>query len=160
MSNYDIDLIKALQQNEKPFGLMSEEMQAKAKEIGVTEFSVYLNSIDGWDSNTSYHSSFDDHMAYHLRPDYEAKPEIVEYPYTTRLKDEDFRVEGYIYRDGQFHHLSDIPDGYLPSGFKYADGNVHLTSIWHNGPREMDCKHILTGAAEVLTPIAVLFKEV
>ena len=33
MSNYDIDLIKALKDNEKPFGLMSEAMQAKAREI-------------------------------------------------------------------------------------------------------------------------------
>ncbi|KKN77257.1 hypothetical protein LCGC14_0362350 [marine sediment metagenome] len=37
-----MDIIKALKENEKPFGLMSEELQAKTKEMGRGCFQLFM----------------------------------------------------------------------------------------------------------------------
>ena len=69
------DLIKALKENEKPFGLMSEEMQDKAKKIGKdTKFERFYASQ--W--NVVNGELFSTNATYRLHPDYEEKPEIVE----------------------------------------------------------------------------------
>lgn len=66
-----MNIIKALQQNEKPFGLMSEEMRAKAKGIGPLEFEVYLHKGDWYEVCGDRSYRFEDFVTYRLRPDYE-----------------------------------------------------------------------------------------
>lgn len=71
------NVIQQLKDNEKPFGLMSKEMQDKANAIGFHgNFRLYLHP--GWggiiDNPTYGHSWM---ITYRLRLDYEAKPEIV-----------------------------------------------------------------------------------
>ena len=68
------NLIQQLKDNEKPFGLMSEEMQVKANEIGCTEFDYYGTNV--WESYPS--GDFYNDQACRLRADYEDEPEIVE----------------------------------------------------------------------------------
>jgi len=63
-----MDITKALKDNEKPFGLMSEEMQAKAMGIHKTEFVYY--DKEGWMPCTS-DSQWCNDATYRLRPDYE-----------------------------------------------------------------------------------------
>lgn len=75
-----MDIIKALKDNCKPFGLMPEEMQAKAQDIGQQEFKMYMK--DGTWSTCGGYDNFGSKIVtdqtYRLRPDYEEKPEIVE----------------------------------------------------------------------------------
>ena len=62
------EIIKALKKNDKPFGLMSEEMQARAKEIGIQHFAVYESRkwCDGLADNETHYSDY----TYRLRSDY------------------------------------------------------------------------------------------
>ena len=66
------DLIQALKKNEEPFGLMSEEMQAKAREIN-KGFEVCLQG--GW-AECGITGDFSAEMAYRLRADYAEEPEV------------------------------------------------------------------------------------
>jgi len=68
------NLIQQLKDNEKPFGLMSEEMQEKAKEMPWKHFQVwgYVGSEDKWIMPGS--DTFRSHFTYRLRPDYEDEP--------------------------------------------------------------------------------------
>ena len=153
------ELIQALKDNEKPFGLMSKEMQAKAGEMDSKEFELWVGSARWCPILSERHLSCN--FAYRLRLDYEAKPEpeVVEFPFATKLINEDYYVQGYIHDDGQFHRLFEIPDGYVPSGFKYEDGTMHLTSTWYSGPRDMSAKEFFNSGNTVLTPTYVLFKK-
>lgn len=75
MSNYDIDLIRALKQNEKPFGRMSDGKQIKAIRIGYLQFVIYCPD-EKW--RTPSQDGFAADHTYRLRSDYEEEPEIVE----------------------------------------------------------------------------------
>ena len=84
-----MDIIKALQQNKEPFGLMStdeftnEEMQAKAKSIGKNDaFEILRESLDDsskvyWCelNQETYNDAFGGDTTYRLRPNYEAPEE-------------------------------------------------------------------------------------
>ena len=66
------NIIQQLKDNEKPFGLMSEEMQEKANEIGCTEFDYYGTCV--WESYLA--GDFYNDQACRLRSDYAEEPEI------------------------------------------------------------------------------------
>ncbi len=70
-----MNIIQQLKDNEKPFGLMSEEMQAKALEIGNDNFHYY-DSDGKWVPYPS--GDFYTDQACCLRDTYEEEPEIVE----------------------------------------------------------------------------------
>jgi hypothetical protein len=74
------DLIQALKSNKYPFGLMAEEMQEKAREIGELEFECYENNKDNeWESLARFNEyNFSQELTYRLRPDYVEKPKVVE----------------------------------------------------------------------------------
>lgn len=67
-----MDIIEALKQNEKPFGLMSAEMQAKAEEIKLVNF---LRRFGGtwYPAKTDF---FGTDLTYCLHPDYTEEPKI------------------------------------------------------------------------------------
>jgi len=75
------EIIQALKDNDVAFGLMPFEMQVKAKEIGQSEFSMYMKN-NTWmrcgHVNNFYDSIVTD-QTYRLRLDYEA-PEAPEAP--------------------------------------------------------------------------------
>jgi len=67
-------------ENEKPFGLMSKEMQDKANDIEVGAFQIY-NCLPqpkaAWE--TVLNGRFQLGNVYRLRPDYEQEPEVVKH---------------------------------------------------------------------------------
>ena len=77
----DKEIIQALKDNDVAFGLMPSEMQVIAKEIGQSEFSMYMKD-NTWmrcgHVNNFYDSIVTD-QTYRLSPEYEApEPEVVE----------------------------------------------------------------------------------
>lgn len=71
-------VIEQLKKNKRPFGLMTEEMQEKARDIGHTSFKVFCTNLE-WQFRGPT-DEFVNCYTYRLRPDYkeEQKPEIVE----------------------------------------------------------------------------------
>ncbi len=69
------NLIQQLKDNEKPFGLMSTEMQEKAKAIGFPgNFRTYIwPNFGGIITNLEY--GYSGHLTYRLRSDYEEASE-------------------------------------------------------------------------------------
>lgn len=77
----DEETIQALKENEKPFGLMSQEMQEKAREIqstydGTTLFDYYAGDGE-WRGASTPDWDRDIITAYRLRSDYTEEPEKV-----------------------------------------------------------------------------------
>lgn len=64
----DKSIIERLKKNQRPFGLMDEEMREKAKEIRKKEFSYFIDNH--WNSAVP-EIGFASHKAYRLRDDYE-----------------------------------------------------------------------------------------
>ena len=76
-----MDIIQQLKDNERPFGLMSKEMQEKAREIGKrTNFETYcgIKSKPPWLPIIGDSEEFIEEFTYRLHPDYKEEPEIVE----------------------------------------------------------------------------------
>ena len=154
-----MDVIKALKENEKPFGLMSEEMQAKAKFIGTHHFSC-------WNKNwfTVRDQGFSVYMAYKLDPDYrhdyEEKPEIVE----CEVIQQRFETEPIKFRGPsgptRLSKAADNPDFI---GFKYEDGTIdtHIRVYkGEDGVNWTSCKNMeLLLKCKVLTPTKVLVRR-
>ncbi len=65
-----MNLIQELKENERPFGLMSEEMQEKAREIGAEKFIKFHG--EGFGTNNGH---LEQVFTYRVRPDYAEKPE-------------------------------------------------------------------------------------
>ncbi len=123
------NVIKQLKKNEKPFGLMSEEMQEKANAMDKSngqDFQVFQRG--GWKNNHLNNGGYNPTLAYRLRPDYAEKPEIVEC---------EIRKEGaigdFIYkrtptaeRVSYLHHAGNKPDFI---GFKFEDGLIRAAPL-------------------------------
>ena len=161
-SNYDIDLIKALQKNEKPFGLMSEKMQAKAKELGKNGYFSCFDERD-WTfiKADTYPFIFKAGITYQLRSEYEEpKPEMVE----CKVNPPDSNGQMWVQRED--NHTMDFGScvGHKDFiGFKYEGSDDIINSprmYLFNGKmyHEIMAEHIRSGKAKVLTPTAVLFQ--
>ena len=72
--NVDKKTIQALKENKEAFGLMSEEMQEAAREIGREDFLAYCDIASFESVKVAPEDHFDMSTAYRLRPDYE--PEL------------------------------------------------------------------------------------
>jgi hypothetical protein len=73
-----MDIIEALKENEKPFGLMSKEMQDETEEIGKINFLVSIANNGGeWVSTAPGNKSLCPSDVYSLRSDYKEEPEVV-----------------------------------------------------------------------------------
>ena len=122
------EIIQALKNNRYPFGMWDKPecygtelggaMQAKAKEIG--KFDIWTgNGTHGYSGETAI-GRFNPAFTYRLRPDYEEKPEIVEWPIFQ--KDGELRYARHLAdHDEQGHSLvlaMTKPDSI---GFKYED---------------------------------------
>ncbi len=71
-----MNIIEQLKANEKPFGLMSEGMQAKAREIGQPEFEMYMkdNTWMRCGVCNNFHCKKVTDQTYRLRDGYAEKP--------------------------------------------------------------------------------------
>jgi hypothetical protein len=152
-----VDIIKQLKSNEKPFGLMSKEMQEKAREIGKSDLKVFAHG--GWAAADPTESHFNVQIAYRLRPDYEesgvAKCEVDDtvpgmsgknlgviwgsksYKLSECVNDPNFI--GFLYESGRMSPLPRL----------YSDE----TSAWFIHEKQDVEKY------EVLTPTHVLFER-
>lgn len=149
----DKELIQALKDNKKPFGLMSEEMQAKAASIDKTGMFLVYHVTGVWEERTPVLHYRD--CTYRLRPDYEEDGEVVKCE--VELHNKQLK---YGPRDGgwyRLHKVSTDPDfiGFLyegdssayPIARKYRDRDTGFAyDRWKEG-------------REVLTPTHVLFRK-
>lgn len=165
-----MSIIDDLKANEKPFGLMSEEMQDKAKEIGPNEFLHYLGdslSEVSWDRLEPTLTDFDAFVTSKLRPDYAPKPETVECEVyveecngnicpTIMFKTDSGGDKGW--------YLHEAPDHPYFIGFKYDDGTtaVHARLYKCDETNQIFTSSVqdILNHYEVLTPTHVLFGKV
>ena len=119
------NIIQQLKDNEKPFGLMSEEMQEKASEIGRCANFKCLSGRT-WASCTSKANIFDYDRTYRLRPDYEDEPEIVECEIWADDGHLHFRHRLGGGLQHSIHQACDHPDFI---GFKFEDGQIWNSPI-------------------------------
>lgn len=166
----DKDTIQALKDNEKPFGLMTAEMQEKAKEIGHEHFECYENTKKHeWGPLSQFNEyRFGQEYTYRLRADYSEEPEIVECEVRLNPPGRDY----YCYdKGGNFSAQSLCKAVNDPDfiGFLYKDPRMACESKRSALPRlylnikERDTYcHIGSNAyddMEVLTPTHVLFRK-
>lgn len=159
-----MNVIKELKNNKSAFGLMSEEMQAKAKEFDLSGFLALVETGDeslcGW-IECSNSDTFELLSTYRLRPDYEEKDSVVKWEVYFCEKDFALKFRGNLAEN--FLHVAVDCKGFI--GFLYEDGKVtagprkykskandmyydYLPVRWHEA-----------GTAEVLTPTHVLFRS-
>ena len=155
------NLIELLKDNEKPFGLMSEEMQEKARKIGILgNFRQFVGP--GWGGiYKATGCNFHDIKTYRLRPDYTEEPAIVE----CEISKTDDGSLGYRRKCNGgcggsnllFRVLAD-PDFI---GFKFEDGIVTGLLIRYKMPHRMFSTFAYKNFAEieVLHATHVLFRR-
>lgn len=154
------EIIEALKQNEKPFGLMSKEMQdfvETHKEDGIW---LSFSQTGGWIriTNLMLYSN----CTYRLRPDYEEQPEVVKWPVDLHT---DKKLLCAWNPDGanisrSFEFCISLPDFI---GFLYEDGIISTSTRRYKQPDSMVvfCVHKDRYGMmkhEALTPTHVLFK--
>jgi hypothetical protein len=153
------DIIQALKDNEKPFGLMSEVMQAKAKEVGGELQKFALN---GWENLNRPNGQKMKFVTYRLRPDYEPEPEIVEcdeYPIKPNGQG-----KLYFHDPVEDYTVGTIADAANHSdfiGFKYEGNRISIMPRIYASENLYEdlIKADTLEKHEVLTPIAVLFRK-
>ncbi len=116
-------IIQQLKDNEKPFGLMSEEMQAKMRDVDATAFQRFSARDNGtWCDHDMTDRVFLYDVPYRLRPDYEDEPEIVECEIYQQSNDVYYNYHGMCHLNGAFGDPDFI-------GFKYENGQVEFSPI-------------------------------
>ncbi len=117
-------IIQQLKANEKPFILMSEEMQAKAIELKLSQFQYYGYIYRWYDMNESWDEKpFETLKVYRLRADYEEEPEIVE----IRIYNEG--NERYFEDEGEPCQMTSAINSKDFIGFKFEDGKTRSVPI-------------------------------
>lgn len=157
-----MDLIKELKQNEKAFGLMSEEMQAKALSIGrgtgAFQHIPYGSNKLEW-IETRGSPTFCYGCTYQLLPDYTEEPEMLECEVINDAGYLWFEIES----ESEKAALSCAPNYPDFIGFKYEDGRVMVEVRRYKG-KHNQCftDSVITerlDSYEVLTPTHVLFRS-
>jgi len=145
--------IKVLKENEKPFGLMDKELQAKAREIGKKEFRFLERGLSGW-YTCARDSVFGIENIFRLRPDYAEEPEVIELE-IKQDNERDWCVNGYTYTNAP---ALCPKEGYRFAGYKYEDGMYRLTPVGH---WEMDGSTKLDDLSKgILFPTHAVYKKV
>ena len=128
------NLIEQLKNNKYPFGLMSEEMQEKARQIGQNRFWKYLMSEDGEQCGfMDAKSDFDEYksLVYRLRPDYKDEPEIRE----MEISGNNSNCLCMYNDEGQnFGSIAKVHERADFIGFKFADGTVMGSPVKYSVP--------------------------
>jgi len=139
-----MDIIERLKKNEKPFGLMDEDLQDFTREIEKNNFKYYHYSAGGFCDfdNKNIGNVFLYNIVYQLKADYQPEPEIVECKVII-ADNKNFDNEiVYIQPDGQYILLplcTTDPSWY---GFKWSDETIMRADVncrfrkWLNGKLE------------------------
>ncbi len=124
------NILEQLMENEKPFGLMSAEMQEKAREIGakIEHFGCLATDKDEECWTGGIRGRFVFGLTYRLRPDYEEEPEIVaiEIYLCPPLKNYFVYDKGANFAAQTLCNAVNDPDFI---GFKFESGQVELSPI-------------------------------
>ncbi len=151
------DLIQQLKDNRYPFGLMSEEMRAKAKDMDIADFQFYT-SDRVWEDYPAGDFYYD--QATRLNPDYEEKQGIVECEVYTESNSV-HNLLMFKYDGDKGSYLNEAPDFPDFIGFKFEDGIVTAKPRRYKmdgvGSHGFGVESI--DSVEVLTPIAVLYRK-
>jgi hypothetical protein len=156
----DNKIIQALKDNEKPFGLMTEEMRSKATEIGRSHNFEYYNHDNTW-ILAAIHGDFDYNSTYRLRSDYQEKPEIIEckvVPYNQSAIGYETTPGGSVF--GLTHAFERA--NFL--GFKYDTGDItHAARMYKSIDNSYIC-HAISDDDSIdnflaVTPTHVLFRS-
>ncbi len=122
------NIIQQLKDNEKPFGLMSEEMRKRMRELAANSVLEFWNDHE-WDC--AMMPSFKGSTTYRLRADYEEKPEINECEISVGRNG----TLSYDRDDGitscSLGSASSYPDFI---GFKFEDGTVMGSPVKYSVP--------------------------
>ena len=122
--------IQALKDNEKPFGLMSEELQEQAEKLREikNKCSMEVYTEHGWvpwaNLNTMAGCA-----TYRLRPDYEEEPEIER----CEVLPQQYETEPIKFRGPAGPtclHKAPSRQGFI--GYEYEDGNVYPQPVMYN----------------------------
>ena len=153
-----MDIIKALKENEKPFSLMSEEMQAAVLEFKFADLEWYTyggTSNPHWETPSTGPTG-SRITSYRLRPDYEEEPEVVK----CEIKAD---KHGFLYVEmyGDIIYLNDACKYPSFIGFLYEDGSITaMPRIYEAGEAGTQCIfYPVMGEYDVLTPTHVLFRK-
>lgn len=153
------NILQQLKDNEKPFGLMSEEMQENIVELGKPWLELFSPENGGiWLAADTTNNMFCGTGTYRLRPDYAEEPEIVECvihdtPLGNRVYTGDGETEigiqaaarrrnfiGFKFEDGSWHDQSIKPVG--PDG-KLWSGNITVDDIVSGRVKVLHATHVL-----------------
>ena len=156
------NLIEQLKKNEKPFGLMSEEMQVKIKKIG-KENCEYYSTTNMWFEGIRI-SGFYNENTYRLRPDYAEKPEIEECEITLNPESNIWGYKCPCSGDPVNADLAHSCPGFRLIGFKFEDDPVIydspiIYSFKDDTFRDAHLEHLRSGEAKVLDASYVLFRR-
>ena len=147
-----MNIIQQLKKNEKPFGLMSEEMQKKAKAIGPVDFlilSIVGIAINWPKWNPFCGGDFVYKETYRLRADYEDEPEIVECEICLKIPGDYLYYVRRGVDERRLHKAYDDPD-FAGSRFKPVYGDEIYTELWLNLDVELNGNYQMTHASHVL----------
>jgi hypothetical protein len=142
---------------------MTEEMQAKAREIGIRKLSLYTHNIDGkyefLDWCARQQSTFEKDSVYQLPDHYVEKPKMVECEVTKNDKRLGWWAESHI---GPKHFVLLSTAIHDPDfiGFKYKGSHLAYPSLRrYRNPVNDETYVCWQEGYEVLTPTHCLFKE-
>ncbi len=152
-----MNVIQQLKENQRPFGLMSEEMREKAREMCRSEDLQEYTCNKRWERHLKGYV-LRESTTYRLRPDYKKEPEIIEF----EILDGEL---GLMAKTGDgliFIHEAISQQGFI--GFKFEDGCIRPVPVVYT-PRNAAitcCWDVKAGnmtAYTVLHATAVLFRR-
>ncbi len=135
-------IIEQLKTNTEVFGLMSEEMQDKTREIGSNNFRAYFDGK--WGEKLIDKHGFCSYVAYRLCAEYEEKPPaIVEYKIELRDGHLHFKHRGVDYCLSCAYNI----DGFI--GFKFDDNQTGTIPIAYDDNHKIHhATHVLFSQAK------------
>ena len=135
-----MDLIKALKHNEKPFGLMTQEMQDKAKEIGRSRFQYYRSDNEGEWHDCRVDFEYSVVIAYRLKADYTEESGVIECDVFESCGQLVYRKDGCYTLSLAVNNPNFI--GYKYEGYSYMGVQNHILSqpwVYSNDTKDIIC---------------------
>ena len=151
------DVIQALKDNEKPFGLMTAEERQSCTDIAGDNFD-WVDPSGEWQGAIGV--KFHNHQTYRLRDDYKPEPEIVRIPIDP--PSHSIRCLSFQKSDN-IRPLTAAPEYPDFIGFEYEDGNIYPQPVMYseNGGFHFisSIKRFASGKDIAVRPTHVLFKK-
>ncbi len=156
-----MNIIEQLQQNERPFGLMSMEMRREMVRHKFKGHRQVYSCSDQWETHDP-DTSLNTDDTYRLRPDYAEKPEIDTQEWPIFTHDGELRFKQVLANMSDIGWCIDMafrrPDFI---GFKFMSGQVEFTPIVFKSSSSTKCICQFRELAEleILHAVSVLFRR-